>query len=63
MSLSRRFGRLLGGSSAGEDHRAASHQKPGRTKGKMLRAKPPNVRGKGPLLDGPGFDGRVGPQA
>ncbi len=42
MTLRRRLGRM-------------SVKAKGATKGKMLRAKPPNVVGRGPLLGGPGF--------
>ena len=37
------------------DAPTASAERKGGTKGRMLRAKPPNVVGRGPLLAGPGF--------
>lgn len=50
------LGRLLG--AGGTPSAPADGGAPGRarkTPGKMRRAKPPNVRGRGPLLDGPGL--------
>ncbi|HSM34488.1 MAG TPA: glycosyltransferase family 92 protein, partial [Anaerolineae bacterium] len=56
MTLRRRLGRMIPG---GAEPASSPPPGPGRTgrgtKGKMLRAKPPNVVGRGPLLDGPGF--------
>jgi len=57
MTLRRRFGRMVSGDGA----KSASNQPPtrggrkGGTTGKMRRAKPPNVIGRGPLLGGAGF--------
>jgi hypothetical protein len=57
MTLRRRFGRIVSGDGA----RSASNQPPtrggrkGGTTGKMRRAKPPNVIGRGPLLGGANF--------
>ena len=54
--LRRRLGRLVAKPSDGAA--APAPRQNGRkrkTPGKMLRAKPPNVRGRGPLLDGPGL--------
>jgi Glycosyltransferase family 92 len=64
--LRRRLGRALGrpvasaasGAATGGGDTAAGAARDGRgrkTPGKMRRAKPPNVRGRGPLLDGPGL--------
>lgn len=50
----RRLGRFV----SGEDRspaQAATGQGKGGTRGRMLRAKPPNVVGRGPLLSGAGF--------
>ncbi len=64
MTLRRRLGRIVAGGPASATGSAArSGSKPaaapaasaGPTKGRMLRAKPPNVVGRGPLLAGPGF--------
>jgi hypothetical protein len=50
--LRRRLGRLVAGPSEPVSLPRANGRKR-KTPGKMLRAKPPNVRGRGPLLDGP----------
>jgi hypothetical protein len=56
MTLRRRLGRIVSGPAETPAAAApASHRRKGATKGKMLRAKPPNVRGRGPLLAGAGF--------
>jgi glycosyltransferase involved in cell wall biosynthesis len=52
--LRRRLGRVVAGSTTSD--RPAGAERKDRTPGRMLRAKPPNVRGKGPLLDGPGLE-------
>ena len=52
--LRRRLNRLISGAPPPARKGAGSGQKR-KTPGKMLRAKPPNIRGKGPLLDGPGL--------
>jgi hypothetical protein len=51
-ALRRRFGRLVVGKPAAKMG-APGDARPRRTPGKMLRAKPPNTRGRGPLLGGP----------
>lgn len=58
MTLRRRLGRVIGGSAgepAGSAQPATAARRKGGTTGKMRRAKPPNVVGRGPLLDGAGF--------
>lgn len=50
--LRRRLNRLVSGKPAATPQGNGRKRK---TPGKMLRAKPPNVMGRGPLLDGPGF--------
>jgi hypothetical protein len=50
--LRRRLNRLVSGKS-GPTRKAKRTGGKRKTPGKMLRAKPPNIRGKGPLLDGP----------
>jgi hypothetical protein len=50
--LRRRLSRLVSGKPAAAPKGNGRKRK---TPGKMLRAKPPNVIGRGPLLDGPGF--------
>ena len=55
MTLRRRLARVM----PGADTAAPANDRPGRkggTIGKMRRAKPPNVIGRGPLLSGTGFD-------
>jgi len=52
--LRRRLNRLVSGKSAPTPKAKRTGRKH-KTPGKMLRAKPPNIRGKGPLLDGPGL--------
>jgi hypothetical protein len=56
--LRRRLGRFVSGSGAPEPEPSSSRSngRKRKTPGKMLRAKPPNVRGKGPLLEGPGLN-------
>ncbi|MEA2026264.1 MAG: glycosyltransferase family 92 protein, partial [Chloroflexota bacterium] len=55
MTLRRRLGRIVSGPSESAPPAGPAKHKGG-TKGKMLRAKPPNVIGRGPLLGGRGFD-------
>jgi hypothetical protein len=55
MTLRRRLGRIVPGTSGSAATDGPAGRRGG-TKGKMLRAKPPNVVGRGPLLGGPGFD-------
>jgi hypothetical protein len=50
----RRLGRFVSGDDRPEPEAAAGQGKAG-TRGRMLRAKPPNVVGRGPLLSGAGF--------
>jgi hypothetical protein len=50
MTFRRRLGHLVPG---GSD--PSSRASVGKARGRMLRAKPPNVVGRGPLLGGPGF--------
>ena len=52
--LRRRLGRVVAGSST--TALPAGAERKDKTPGRMLRAKPPNVRGKGPLLDGRGLE-------
>jgi hypothetical protein len=51
--LRRGLGRLIAGTPQDPPPRPDGRKR--KTPGKMLRAKPPNVRGRGPLLDGPGL--------
>jgi hypothetical protein len=59
MRLRRRLGRFISNREQPVSReRPATREQPmraGGTKGRMLRAKPPNVVGQGPLLGGPGF--------
>jgi hypothetical protein len=56
MTLRRRLGRMVSAGTGPAPSPPSDPGRPGRgTKGKMLRAKPPNVVGRGALLDGPGF--------
>ncbi len=50
----RRLGRIVSGDPKSDPPTPPSRAG-GATRGKMLRAKPPNVIGRGPLLSGPGF--------
>ena len=56
--LRRRLNRLVVGQSGpaakgGSKHKGSGQGRKRKTPGRMLRAKPPNIRGRGPLLDGP----------
>ena len=55
MTLRKRLGKVVGAGSSDRAPAPVSNRARGGTRGKMLRAKPPNVIGRGPLLDGAGF--------
>jgi hypothetical protein len=57
MTLRRRFGSIVAGGAGKKQSEPTSPgaARKGGTRGKMLRAKPPNVIGRGPLLSGAGF--------